>query len=307
MDAVFDKVLDGNAFEAVPSPQGEEVRYSRHASLVVEDLADDAGRITAGESGQIYGGFRVAGPPQDAPRHRAQGKDVPRPSQVIGPRGRAHQGADGHRPVIGRDAGGDAPPGVHADGEGRAERRRVLAHHHGDLQLIETLGQHGHAHEPAAVHDHEVDGLGSDPVGGHEEVTLVLAILIVHHHDDLPRADVPHRVLDTRELSSALRGHRGSPLKLRARSTYFPITSISRLTLRPGLRAPRVVRSSVCAMSMIAKALASSPATVRLTPSTATEPCGMSRGAKSGPCHSILSRAVSPARSSAITEPTPST
>src|SRR5438128_1406470 len=294
VDAVLDEVLDRDALEPVPPAQGEEVGHPRHASLVVEDLADDAGRVATGQPRQVDGGFRVAGPSQDAPRHRAQGKDVPRPGQAIGAGGRAHQGADGHRPVIGGDAGRHPAPGVHADREGGAEGGGVVAHHHGDLQLVETLGEHGHAHEAAPVHDHEVDGLGGDPVGGHEEVALVLAILVVHDHDDLPRANVLYRGLDTRELSSGLRGHRGSPLTLSTRSTYFPITSISRLTLRPGLRAPRVVRSSVCGISMISKAPASRAATVRLTPSTATEPWGMSRGANSWPCHSILSRAGYP-------------
>src|SRR5262249_9928292 len=201
----------------------------------------------------------------------------------------------------------DAAPGVHAHREGGAEGRGVVVDHHGDLQLVQALGEHGHAHEAAAVHDHEVHGFRGGLVGGHEEVPFVLAILVVHDDEDPPRADLLHCLLDLRELPPPLDRHDDSSRTLSDRSTYFPITSISRFTRRPGLKPLSVVRSSVCGMTMTSKARSSSAATVRLTPSTATEPLGMSKGARAGSCHSKRMRAVSPSVSETVTSPTPST
>src|SRR5207245_10678505 len=80
VDAVLDEVLDRDALEPVPPAQGEEFGHPRHASLVVEDLADDAGRVAAGQRRQVDGGFRVAVPSQAAPAPRAPRKALPRPA-----------------------------------------------------------------------------------------------------------------------------------------------------------------------------------------------------------------------------------
>src|SRR4030095_5438186 len=204
------------------------------------------------------------------------------------------------------DSRGAAATGVHADGERGAERRGVVVDHHGDLQLVEPLRKHGHAHEAAPVHDHEVDGLGRRLVSCHEEVALVLAVLVVHHDENPPRANFLHRLFNPRELALTLDGHRDSSLTLNALSTYLPITSISRFPRRPGFRRPRVVHSSVCGMTMTSKAPLSSEATVRLTPSTATDPLGMRSGASAASCHSTLMRAVSPSVSTAAPRTRPS-
>ena len=52
------------------------------------------------------------------------------------------------------------------------ERREKFDH-----ILVETSGLAGHAQQPAAEADHEVEGLGGDELGRHGEVALVLALL----------------------------------------------------------------------------------------------------------------------------------
>ena len=46
-----------------------------------------------------------------------------------------------------------------------------------------------HADQAAAVLGEEVDLLGSDELGGEDEVALVLAVLVVDQDDDLAGAD----------------------------------------------------------------------------------------------------------------------
>src|SRR5215470_1426619 len=307
VDAVLDQVLDGDAQEPVALREGEEIGHPRHPPFVVEHLADHSGGSAPGEAGQVDGGLRMPRPAQDAAGHGAEGKDVARTGEVVRAREGIDEGADGHGAVVGRDSRGDAAPGVHTYREGGAEGCGVVVDHHGDLQLVQAIGEHGHAHEAAALHDHEVYGFWGGFVGGHEEVPFVLAILVVHDDEDPPCADLLHRLLDLRELTPPLGRHDDSSRTLSDRSTYLPITSISRFTRRPGLQLPSVVRSSVCGMTMTSKARSSSAATVRLTPSTATEPLGMSSGARAGSCHSTRMRAVSPSVSYAVTSPMPST
>src|SRR5439155_3975635 len=103
----------------------------------------------------------------------------------------------------------------------------------------------------------------------HNEVALVLAIGVVDHDDDPSRRDVHDGVVDRVEHGAVdLRlGHR-----VTSRSTYFASTSTSRFTGSPGSTRPSVVTSSVCGIRATVKRWSSTAATVRLTPSTATEP-----------------------------------
>src|SRR5258708_33818841 len=59
--------------------------------------------------------------------------------------------------------------------------------------MIEPLLRHGKAHQSAALARHEVDRLGRYLFGGERQVTFVLAIFIVYHHDHAPRAKVGER------------------------------------------------------------------------------------------------------------------
>src|SRR2546429_909457 len=79
--------------------------------------------------------------------------------------------------------------------------------------------------------------------------------------------DLLERLLDGREAAHH------APFTASDRCTYLPITSVSMLTACPAASRPRVGPASVCGISITSKAASSRAATLRLTPSTATEPC----------------------------------
>src|SRR6266446_6069597 len=298
------------------------MRYSIRALIVItlsrysRPSAISSGRRAMPPSSSSTSQITPAGAAEHAARHGPQREDVPGTREVLRPRRRIHQRADGDRAIVGGGSGGHAPAGVHADREGGAERRGVVGDHHRDLQLVEALAEHGHADEPAPVLGHEVDRLRGRLLGGHEQVAFVLAVLVVDHDEHATGADLLDAFLDRDELGLA---HRvpslasgpftgaGGSRNCSIRCTYLPIISISRFTRLPRVSPPRVVAARVCGMIMISKSRSLSRATVRLTPSTATEPCGISRGASASPGHSIVSRAVSASRVSAATVPTEST
>src|SRR5262249_60975514 len=83
--------------------------------------------------------------------------------------------------------------------------------------------------------------------GREDDAPLVFPVRIVHHHDRAAGRDLGDGLLDAVEGDALFRGHdrtaAGSPCSIR--STYLPITSVSRLTPLPGCTRPRVVAASV--------------------------------------------------------------
>src|SRR3954464_8444504 len=120
---------------------------------------------------------------------------------------------------------------------------------------------------------HEVDVVGADELRGHDEVALVLAVLVVHDDDHASRGDLLQRLLDGGEIRR-LRAQRltGFPRRLTSFSRYLARMSTSRLTGVPGSALPRLVRCSVSGMSDTSKEPSSIRATVSETPSTVIEP-----------------------------------
>ena len=92
--------------------------------VLADHLAQHAGRVEAGQAGQVDGGLGVAGPLEHAALAVAQREDVAGPGQVDGAGGGVDEGGDGGGPVGGRDAGGGAVAGVDRDGEGGAVATR---------------------------------------------------------------------------------------------------------------------------------------------------------------------------------------
>ena len=104
-------------------------------------------------------------------------------------------GVDGHldrvRAVGGRDARRDALAGLDRDRERRLEGRLVLGRHQVEAQLVAALGRERQADQPAPLLGHEVDRVGRRELGGHGEVALVLAVLVVADDDHAARRGCP--------------------------------------------------------------------------------------------------------------------
>ena len=70
----------------------------------------------------------------------------------------------------------------------------------GDLvcaaELVASLAGQSKTDQPPSVQGHEVDHLGRGQFGGTDQISLVLAILIVGHDDDLSVTKVFDRLLD---------------------------------------------------------------------------------------------------------------
>ena len=199
---VRDELGDGDEAQPVLAGEDLELRPARHGAVVVEDLADDAGGLQAGQAGEVHRGLGLADAAEDAAGAGPQGEDVARAAEVGGP---WCAGRGSTWMVVARSAAlmpvvtPKLAVGVDGDGEGRALRFGVVVGHRAQVQLVGALGGEREADEPAAVGGHEVDGLGGDVRGRADQVAFVLAVLVVGHDDHPPLADVLDGVLDTVE------------------------------------------------------------------------------------------------------------
>ena len=240
-----------------------------------------------------------------------------------GSRARRHRGEDGVGPLARRDAGGDAVARVDADREGGPAGRAVLVGHHRQAQGGHLLLGERQADEPAALAGHEVDRLGRDQVGGHGQVALVLAILVVDHDDHAAGADLGDGLVDAagggwrdqttrRDLPLAAIHTLGSRSRRAQLAPEQPGDVLGdQVRLQVDARAHRQRaqvghRQGVGDEGHREGARRRRWLTVRLTPSTAIEPLG-ARKARSPAGAAISSSRASPSRRDRASCPTPST
>src|SRR5207245_2166446 len=223
-------------------------------------------------------------------------------------------GVDGHlagvRAIGGGDARGDAFAGLDRDREGRLERGFVLRRHEVEPELVAALGRERQADQPAPLLGHEVDRLRGHELGRDREIALVLAIGVIAYDHHLAQADLVDRALDRGErCGDPRRAHRTASPASRAssrRSRCLASTSTSRFTAAPSARPPRLVRRSVSGISDTEKPCSPTALTVRLTPSTATEP--FSTIYRASPASvSMSSTRAQPSTRAPVTVPVPST
>jgi hypothetical protein len=202
--AVADQVADGAHAQAVLAREGLQLRTARHGAIVVHDFHDHCRRLHARQPRQIAARLGMPGAGKHAARLGHQWKDMARLRQVLGPRVLGHRGAHRVRTIIGRDAGGDAFGGLDRHGEIGAAVAIGFADHQRQPQLCATLAGERQADQAAPEARHEVDVLGPHLRGGHHQVALVLAVLIVHDHDHAPGGQVGQDVLDAIEGTAGL-------------------------------------------------------------------------------------------------------
>ena len=177
----------------------DQVWHARHRAVVVHDLADRSGGLTARQTGQVDRSLGVTATLEHATVARAQREHVARRAELVGACIRIESPADRARAVVRADARVARRAHVDGNGERRFGAGFVLRHHRAQLQRVKPLGRHRHAEQPSPVRDHEVHGFGGDLVGRHDEVAFVLAVGRVDDDHDLAARDGLDGLLDRGE------------------------------------------------------------------------------------------------------------
>ena len=197
---VLDEVGDGDHLQAVPAAVRRRGRARGHGAVVVHDLADD-GRRAAGR--RDARGPRRPRSARCARARRPGGRSAGR----RGPAGRGRAGRSSgsmatwivrarsaaEMPVV-------TPSRASIDAVKAVWKRAwLLRDHRAQVELVAALRREREADQAAAVGGHEVDRLGRDELGGHREVALVLAVLVVADDDHPAGAHVVEGLLDRGE------------------------------------------------------------------------------------------------------------
>ena len=167
-----------------------------HMAIGLEDFAQDAGGLEAGEPGEIDAGFGMARAAQNAAIPGAQREDVAGLDEIVRRGLGVHEELDGARAVRGADAGGHAFGGVHGYGEIRAITFPIFQDHALQAELGGAFFGDGRANQAATVGGHEIHGGGGYFLGGHYQIALVFAVSVVRDDDHAAGADFLDGVFD---------------------------------------------------------------------------------------------------------------
>lgn len=55
----------------------------------------------------------------------------------------------------------------------------------GERQTIDPVGIHGDTDEAPTILGHEINRLGGDPTGGHDQIAFIFPTFVIHHHNHL--------------------------------------------------------------------------------------------------------------------------
>ena len=184
--------------------ENRQVVDAGHRAVRIHDLADHAGRRAASEPRHIDRGLGLAGALEDATGPGAQREDVTRRLNVVSRGLRINGDAAGRGAISSGDAGRDALLGLNRDREGGLVRRHVVRNHRAQAQLVAAVRRERQADEATGVRRHEVDVIRRDELGGHAQVSLVLAVRGVDDDDHLAIADILDCCFDRAERGIGL-------------------------------------------------------------------------------------------------------
>mmetsp|Transcript_7297 Transcript_7297/g.17803 ORF Transcript_7297/g.17803 Transcript_7297/m.17803 type:complete len:241 (-) Transcript_7297:17-739(-) len=182
-------VVDGGEHQAVLLAENPQLRHARHAAIVVANLAEHAALGEPRHLAEVDRGLRVPVALEHAAIAWSQREDVPGPVEVSGNARGICQCPEGGGAVGGRNPRGCAHLVVHAHGECGLLGVLVVDHHRGQLELVQPIALHRTADHPRGVSDNEADIRGRGKLGGHDQVALIFAALVVRNHNQLSLLD----------------------------------------------------------------------------------------------------------------------
>src|ERR1700733_15756507 len=126
-------------FQTMLAAKLDEIRHSRHGTVVLHDFADDACRFQAGYQGQVHRGFCLSCSHENSSLAGPKWKHMPRSRKVL--RGRARIDSDTNR--MGAIKGGDARRHslfcLDALGKRSAKTRSIRLSHRTETEMIGTI------------------------------------------------------------------------------------------------------------------------------------------------------------------------
>ena len=229
--AVGDEVGDRDDPQILLGGELAQFRELLGIAVVVDDLGEHPDRGQTRRVGQVNRRLRMAGAHQYSALARYEGKHMAGSGKVIGPRVVARQCLDGVGTFVCGDARRKSDLVVDGYRVGGGERRLVARHHRVEVKALGMFLGDGRTQQAAGVADHETDLVRRRLGGGHDEVALVLAVVVVDDHHEFTSRDGRDGVFDGVEISGhvvrlpapSLVEGRGSCPKCRLGKLYQPV------------------------------------------------------------------------------------
>ncbi len=202
MEPKIDELRDGDDSQAMLLGKTLELRPAGHGSIIVHDLADHGGGLQISQAGKIHRTFGLSCPNQDSSLHGAERKNMARPYQILRSGARCH----GRKNRVGTALGGLAWQQpirrINTHRKGRIVLAGIFSDHHGEIELAEPGVGHGKTDQAAGLRGHEVDGLWSDELRCHAEISFVFPIFVIHKDQDFASLNLFYR------FANVLEGHK---------------------------------------------------------------------------------------------------
>ena len=182
--SVFYQILDGDNLQAKSLSHLLQLRHTGHGAVVVDDFNESAGRGQASQPCQVHRSLGVSGTHQHTAVASTQRVDVTRTAQVVRSDIGIGQSLDSGSTVVHRHTGGATlAQQVDGNSEGGSQQRRVVMHLHVEVQFSATLfGDRGTEHT-TTIFEHEIHMVRRYFFCRHDEIALVLAVLVVDNND----------------------------------------------------------------------------------------------------------------------------
>mmetsp|Transcript_12205 Transcript_12205/g.25258 ORF Transcript_12205/g.25258 Transcript_12205/m.25258 type:complete len:211 (-) Transcript_12205:1045-1677(-) len=156
-----------------------------HRIFFRNNFAQDPGGRSARQTTQIHRGFGMSIPCQNTSRSCAQGQNVSGTGKITGLHLAIGQHLDGRGTIRGRNARGDAVllSGIHRHGKGGALGILIVASHGWQIQFFQTLIFQRNANDTGRISDNLGHIQGCAIIGGHDKITFIFSVHIIHDHD----------------------------------------------------------------------------------------------------------------------------
>ena len=170
-----------------------KLRRAHHLAVVRHDLAAKACRIEACKACQIRRRFRMPRAAQNAALDGAQREYMAGTAEGRRLRRRIQHPANRLAAFKSRNPRARLD-GVNGNRKGGFMVVRIVRDHRADIELVKTLAVDRRADQPLRVLRHEIDVLRRNRFRRHDEVALVLPILIVYNKNHLAVPNILDRL-----------------------------------------------------------------------------------------------------------------
>jgi hypothetical protein len=186
LHTVANQLLDTDDAQVVLRRHDLEFGKPGHAPVFVHDFYNYSGWTASCKTSQVNGRFGMPCAAKNASGPSTQWEYVPRPAKVRTDRIGVGQSIDGFRAILGGYSSTNSMAfKVYAHGKCGLVGVCIALNHGMKVEFVAALVHERNTDESSCVRGHKIYGFGAYSLCQCNEVTLVLAVFVVHDNDHL--------------------------------------------------------------------------------------------------------------------------